>query len=89
MSTSMVAVGASLRPLLSLACFLSGALTALLENAEDKTSTIFAAFHIVVMLSGKAASSMMNTSEEDRRPRTEADSMSSRLRISPRPSALP
>ena len=89
MSTSIVAVGASFWPLLSLTCFLVVAFRALLEKAEDNTSMIFAASHFMVMLSGKAASSITKTSEEDRRPSTVADSMSSRLRVSPRPSALP
>ena len=59
------------------------------EKAEERTVAMPAGDQSVDMLSGKAGSSIMNTSLWERRPRMEAEESSSRLRASPRPSALP
>ena len=59
-------------------------------KAEESTAAIPAAGQVVVILSGKAGSSIVKTSSAgERRPRRLADCMSSCFRVSPRPSAFP
>jgi len=58
-------------------------------NAEDRTEDMPAAGQVVVILSGKAGSSIMKISAGERRPRRVVDWISSRFRVSPRPSAFP
>ena len=58
-------------------------------KAEESTPAIPSAGHVVLILSGNAGSSIINTSAGERRPSNSADSINSRFRVSPRPSALP
>lgn len=58
-------------------------------KAEESTPAIPSAGHVVLILSGNAGSSTINTSAGERRPSNIADSINSRFRVSPRPSALP
>lgn len=58
-------------------------------KAEESTPAIPSAGHVVLILSGNAGSSIINTSAGERRPSNIADSTNSRFRVSPRPSALP
>ncbi len=58
-------------------------------KAEDSNWATWSAGQVVVMLSGNFGSSITRTSEAERRPSIVPEAASSRLRVSPRPSAFP
>lgn len=84
----MVAAGAP-SSIELLACFFGFDFVATGVKADLSTSAILLGFQVVVILSGNEGSSRIKTSSEERRPRTEAECMSSCLRTWPMPSASP
>lgn len=84
-STSIVADGPSVLDLLPDLCVLS--LAGL--KAEERILTMASVGQDVVMLSGNLASSRTRISDSERRPRVEAEALSSFFLTSPSPSASP